>query len=275
MKRPSSLRGAVAAPFAYTTTFERTAMPRILSTLLATLLLSFAAPASAADPLNSHNLCSRTKETHVDPADKAITDAAKGGDLETLRAAFKAGVSPNATTREGFSLLDIAITENKDQVLDLLIWEHADLNLPFNGSSPLSLAGMSNRAGIPGDLKRERMLVDAGARLTDFDESFEVVRQFKFRSVGEGFIDAITKGDMARLDLYARATYDIDAPLVNGVSPLHVAAMQGTSDTVRFLVKCGANVNARTKRGAPVLWFAKDRPEIVDLLRGLGATAKD
>jgi ankyrin repeat protein len=250
-------------------------MKSTAATLLASLLLMFAAATSAADPLNSHNLCSNTKETHVNLADTAITDATKAGDLKTLRAAFKAGVSPNATTYEGFSLLDIAITGNQDEVLELLIHEGADPNQPFNGSSPLALVGASNRAGMPSDQKREQMLVGAGARLSDFDVSFETVRKFGFRSVAEGFIDAITKGDMARLDLYARATYDIDAPLFNGTSPLHIAALQGTSDAVRFLAKCGANVNARTKRGAPVLWFAKDRPEIVALLRSLGATEKD
>lgn len=58
-----------------------------------------------------------------------------------------------------------------------------------------------------------------------------------------------------------RNTYDIDAPISKGVPPLHIAAAQGPVEVVSYLIQCGANVNARTDRGAPVLWFAKQRPE--------------
>ncbi|MCA2917208.1 MAG: ankyrin repeat domain-containing protein [Microcystis sp. M015S1] len=241
----------------------------------ALILAMFAgASAVAAEPLNSRNLCFKTRETLVYLADTAITNAAKTGDIKVLKEAFKAGVSPNATTYEGFSLLHIAITEHQDAVIELLIQHGVDLNQPFMGTSPLALVSQTS-GGDQADVKREQLVAKAGGKLSDFDVASATVRRLGYRNFAAGFIDAITKGDMVRLDLYARATYDINEPLSDGISPLHVAAIQGTPDAVRFLVRCGANVNARTKRGTPVLWFAKDRPEIAELLRALGSSEKN
>jgi len=244
---------------------------------IAILLLCFSLCAVAEEPPNKLNLCSRTRQTAVNEVSSEITDAAKAGDIKKMRAALKAGISPNATTDEGFSLLHIAITEHHNEMVDLLIKSGADVNQPFMGSSPLSLARTSVRAGETkaDDIRRLDKLVKAGAKLSDFDEAFFQVIQFGFRSIAAGFIDAMTKGDMARLELYVRATYEINEPLNDGISPLHIAAIQGTPEAVRYLVSCGANVNARTKRGAPVLWFAKDRPDIRALLVQFGATEKD
>lgn len=244
-------------------------MKHLTIALLAAVL---ALPAAAAEPLNKLNLCSRTRQTVVNETDKQVTDAAQAGDIAKVRAALKDKVDPNGTTYEGFSLLHIAITSRHPEIVGLLLKAGADPNQPFQGSSPLSLARTS---GNDEKGKTIQGLLKAGARLSDFDEAFSTVVQFRAGSMANGLIDAMTKGDMEKLALYVRATYDINAPLSDGVSALHVAAIQGTPEAVRYLVGCGANVNARTQRGAPVLWFAKDRPDVYALLVELGATQKD
>lgn len=238
------------------------------------VLVSLTAPALADEPLNKLNLCSKTRQTAVIPADPGVLKAAAAGDVQAVSAALKSGVSPNATDGEGFSLLDTALTEHQDAVLDLLLRAGADVNQPFMGSSPLGLARTSS-GGEAKDRERIAKLVKAGAVLSDFDEAFFTVIKLGFKSKSAGFIDAVTRGDMRRLELYARATYDINAPLADGISPLHVAAIQGTPEAFRYLVKCGANINARTKRGAPVFWFARNRPEITSILLELGVTEKE
>ncbi len=246
---------------------------RILALVLITLSLS----SIADEPVNKLNLCSRTRQTIVNQVDLSIVKAVAAGDIERVRSALESGVSPNTTDAEGFSLLHTALTENQDAILDLLIQWKVDVNQPFMGLSPLSLARASTRAGVSraSDLLRLEKLTQAGAVLSDFDDALGTVIKFGFKSIPAGFIDSMTRGDMSRLELYVRATYDINAPLSAGISPLHVAATQGTPEAIRYLVKCGANVNARTKRGAPVLAFAKDRPEAKAVLVELGATERE
>lgn len=249
----------------------------MLRPLLAALLATLSLCSRADEAVNSLNLCSRTRQNVVNEADPSILKAAAAGDVEKVRSALRSGTSPNATDAEGFSLLDTALTENQDAVLELLLQSGADVNQPFMGSSPLSLARSSTRGGKEraGDLLRLEKLVKAGAVLSDFDNAFLALTKPGAKGIPAGFVDAMTRGDMARLELHVRATYDINAPLADGISPLHIAAIQGTPDAIRYLVKCGADVNARTKRGAPVLWFARDRPEAKALLTELGANALD
>ncbi|KQV93403.1 hypothetical protein ASC87_27245 [Rhizobacter sp. Root1221] len=237
--------------------------------MLSTLSLT----ALASEPINKLNLCSRTQQTLVQQVDPSIVEAASSGDVARVLGALQAGVSPNSTDSEGFSLLHAAITENQDAILDLLLKWGVDVNQPFMGSSPLSLArtsaGGDNKAS---GLRRIAKLVKAGAELSDFDNAFFTVIKFGFKSIPDGFVDSIARGDMRRLELYVRATLDINEQIADGISPLHVAAIQGTPEVIRYLVKCGADVNSRTERGAPVLWFAKDRPQAKRVLVELGAT---
>jgi len=245
------------------------------STLLALLLVCCSGAVFAAKPVNQLNLCSNTRETVVNLVDTTITDAAGKGDVETLKQAFKNGVSVNATTHEGFSLLHLAITRHQDEVIKLLIEHGVDVNQPFNGSSPLQLF-MFSSANSAADQAREKMLLKAGAALSEYDRAFETTRQYRARSRVDGFIEAIKKSDMVRLKEYVRATYNINAPLTgSGIPPIHIAVAERQPEVIRYLVQCGADVNSRTKKGAPVLWFAKDHPDMVELLRSLGATAAE
>lgn len=227
-------------------------------------------PGGAPVPLNRHNACSRTRENSVERVDAAIAEAAGTGDVKAIEAALRTGASANGASGEGFTLLHTAVTNHQDDVIRLLLANGADVNLPFNGSSPLALARMSSGSG-PADLERKRMLVAAGAALSDSDVAFQEILTFGTTGSSGGFVGAISRGDLARVRIYVRNTYDIDAPISKGVPPLHIAAAQGPVEVVSYLIQCGANVNARTDRGAPVLWFAKQRPEVAELLRRHGA----
>lgn len=245
--------------------------------IVAVLLAILPFLSRAEEPINKLNLCSKTRQNVVIQVDSSVVKAVATGDVERVRAALASGTSPNSTNSDGFSLLHTALTENQDAVLDLLLKSGVDVNQPFMGASTLTLARASTRFGPAqrSDEMRLEQLTKAGAVLTDFDEAFNALLQLNLKSNAIGFIDAMMRGDMSRLELFVRATYDINAPFKDGASPLHAAAAFGTPEVIRYLVRCGASVNAKTSRGRSVMWFSKTRPDAAAVLRELGATEKD
>lgn len=243
----------------------------------ALLLVMLSLPSLAVEPINKLNLCSKTRHTVVIQADPSIVKAVASGDVERVRAALANGISPNSTNSEGFSLLHTALTENQDAVLDLLLKSGVDVNQPFMGSNPLTLAEWSTRFGRErkSDQIRLERLAKAGAVLSDLDEAKVTLLRLGLKSMPIGFIEAMRSGDLSALELYVRATYDINAPLKDGVSPLHAAAVYGTPEAIRYLIQCGANVNAKTKRGRSVMSFAIGRPDAAAILKQHGATENE
>jgi uncharacterized protein len=67
---------------------------------------------------------------------------------------------------------------------------------------------------------------------------------------------------------------DLEAANPAGETALHVASAQGYETVVRALAERGANLNARNARGQTplgALLARKARPNMVELLRKLGA----
>lgn len=234
--------------------------------------------AQAAEPLNKYNLCSQTRQTRVVPTDPTLWAAAKRGDTAKVAAALAAGANPNGTDAEGFSLLNLAITEHQDKVLAQLIKAGADVNQPFLGSSPLALARDSTGATesgkpSPADQARRKLLEKSGAKFSDFDTAFMEVVQWDKGSMTNDFLASLKDADNVRLSTFVRAVYDINEPPALGITLLHWAALEGRPEAVSYLIGCGANVNALNSKGVPVIAYAHDRPENAKVLQDAGATA--
>ena len=73
------------------------------------------------------------------------------------------------------------------------------------------------------------------------------------------FLGASQAGDVVSLELYLAAGQDIDAPLVDGKTALHHAAMWGREEAVEFLLSRGANHRKKDDFGRTPLFYAKDR----------------
>jgi ankyrin repeat protein len=57
----------------------------------------------------------------------------------------------------------------------------------------------------------------------------------------------------------------------DGVTPLSLAAQNGTIELIELLIKAGANVNSKDRCGTTVLGWGEDNPEVVKLLLRRGA----
>lgn len=208
-----------------------------------------------------------TAPAHVAEArgDPQLVAAVRGGNAALARGLLEKGADANSAGPDGFTVLDAAITEHHNDIVAQLIAKGADVNRPFRGASPLALAQMSANEAAYNALKK------ANARLSDYDLAREELRKRGIRNPRQGLVDAIAKGDLNLLAVFLRASLDVNEPIFDGVTPMHVAAKDGSPETIRFLAQCGANVNARTKAGTPVLFLARERPENRAALLELGA----
>src|SRR5439155_5906120 len=83
------------------------------------------------------------------------------------------------------------------------------------------------------------------AVLSDFDIAFREFVQWGTGSWANALIDSLHRDDMNRLAVVIRAKCDVNEPIKDGITPLHIAALEGSAQAVRYLVGCGARVNAR------------------------------
>ena len=86
------------------------------------------------------------------------------------------------------------------------------------------------------------------------------------------FLGAAQAGDIASLEAYLSDGQDIDAPLVDGKTALHHAAMWGREEAVEFLLSRGADHRKADDFGRTPVFYAKDRKyrEIEQLLNDAG-----
>jgi len=81
--------------------------------------------------------------------------------------------------------------------------------------------------------------------------------------------EAVKNDKIKTVKQHLAAGTDVDAKSVQGLTPLHVAAIEGHKEILKLLIAKGADVNAKDKRGRTPLVYA--RGETADLLRKHGA----
>ena len=84
---------------------------------------------------------------------------------------------------------------------------------------------------------------------------------------------AVQRGDLDQLERHIYFDSDINAPLPNGLYPLHVAARKGRIIMVRTLLKHGADIDQPSADGDTALELAilAGRTQIAELLLAEGA----
>jgi ankyrin repeat protein len=189
--------------------------------------------------------------THAQTEDQ-ITEfakAAKFNDVATVKALMSKGVSPNTTDSRGDPMLNLAIRDRSDGVINLLLSNKTtdvDLSNKF-GETPLMIAS------IDGNLPVVKALV--------------LQRNAKVDHIGWTPLHyACTKGhlDVAQFLVANGAT--VDSLSLGDTTPLMMAVQSGNEELVGFLLAKGANLKLKNSLGLTAIDIAViyDKPWIAE-----------
>ena len=156
------------------------------------------------------------------------------GNAETVRILVAAGADPNARGPYSDPLIHTAVERGTAEVVAALLSAGADPRVRNSGRTLLSVA----RSG--GDEEVLAVLRDAGI---DCIETWNTGRFFKVATAAE-----VERCLNFGTDPNARGTYR--------ETPLHLAAEQGTAETVQVLLAASADPNARADSGVTPLHMA-------------------
>lgn len=186
------------------------------------------------------------------------------------------GADPDPVFAEnGETPLHVAAARWDVVVADALVRRGADVTRRrADGRTPYAIAALSgNRAvadrllthGAPADLSDVDRLVAACSRGDRPDAAAILGAQPDLRTaLGDehyaAFYTAAERGDTTALTLMLDCGFDPNHPDESiGKTVLHIAAMEGWPDTVRFLLAHGASVSVRDREfhGTPLVWAAE------------------
>lgn len=160
--------------------------------------------------------------------------ACSDGDYARVRKLLNAGADINAREIESETPLMYAAVEDRTEVVKLLLDRGAEINLQsVNRETALGRAvGMSRYEAVS-------MLLDRGANIEQSTEGG-----------GTPLMDAAGLDDLKMLKLLLARGAKVNVTDDEGDTALMAAVVKSvSSDTVRFLLASGADVNLRNKRG--------------------------
>ena len=185
-----------------------------------------------------------------------VADAMMRGDRVTAHELLAGGADVNAAQADGATALHWAVHRGDQSAVDMLIEAGADVSAANrNGVTPLALASAR------GDAKALVALIDAGAAPNEQDP---FGRTPLMRAARTGIVDALAV-------LLDRGAEPNTQETLRGTTALMWAADQGHAAAIKFLVRRGADIAARSKpapRGrGPALGKANDPRQAVAALR--------
>ncbi|KAI9665519.1 MAG: hypothetical protein M1831_001661 [Alyxoria varia] len=210
--------------------------------------------------LHEGNLVARTVIPEQHPAVHAI----KSKDVVALQGLLKArAVFPNSMTPDGLTLLAYAIESGDLNVVRRLITEGADIRSSFqdHSVSPLQWAISKNQEQVA------RLLLSQGADMDHVDAAGWTTLFYLWPRRNDDFLCGPSRVHLIEM-LLARDYHDLNSRDELGQTALHRAAIFGSGDDVRTLVRFGAeSVCSSQERWTP-LHFATGRnnPDTIEAL---------
>ncbi|MHC4194437.1 MAG: ankyrin repeat domain-containing protein [Planctomycetota bacterium] len=165
----------------------------------------------------------------------------------------------NCRDGNGATPLLIASCQNQGQIVQLLIDNKANIDDRWDGFTPLA------QAIICGKSTPAKVFIENGAQLENINGSGQSALHLASQKGLNGIVALLVNNKGMSVNLQTQNEF--------GVTPLHDAALEGQLQTVKLLVKLGANVNKQSKDG----WTALDdavennHKEIEAFLRTRGA----
>ncbi|CEG57575.1 ankyrin repeat domain-containing protein [Legionella fallonii] len=184
--------------------------------------------------------------------------AIKGEREDLVVAALEAGADPNARLSDGCTPLFLAVENNKEREVLLLIKKDADVNLALyeDGYSPLHMAVENgNRALI-------EILIRAGAEVTQDSESCD-----------SPLAIAVRNRDRNAAELLIKAGADPNGLSVDGRGLLNIAIQHHDSFMISLLLDAGAICSQNDKNNLLINALYDNDLTMVELYLSVGASA--
>jgi ankyrin repeat protein len=197
-----------------------------------------------------------------------VFEAARAGDIETVRRALASGFDPATPDRDGRTIYQIA-KERRHEAVELLARD-AQSKIARSEAEMEAVQGII-AAAQSGDVASLREGLDARPDLID------ALGGRGFQKATALHLAALRNHHAAISLLIARGA-DLDRrDFPDNAAPLHFAAMHGDLDTIRLLVEAGADVEGKgDDHEVGILgWatcFRQVRQDVADYLLGHGAT---
>ncbi|XP_024521036.1 ankyrin repeat and protein kinase domain-containing protein 1-like [Selaginella moellendorffii] len=161
--------------------------------------------------------------------------------MDEARQVLESGTNPDTWNTQGLTALHLAIQSRRPDMVQLLLEFGARVDsktMNADGHTPLHCAAMVGHTVIL------EMLLARGADPERADSS-------GWRPIHH----AASSGSLEPLGVLSKIC-DVNAPIGDGRTALHLAAIGGNADSVQILAQSGADVSARTVDGKTALHLA-------------------
>ena len=163
--------------------------------------------------------------------------ASQEGHTEIVQALLTAGANQSVATTDGFTPLAVALQENKENVVNLLLEDDVKgrVKLPA-----LHIAARKN------DVKAAALLLQSE------HEAQTSTNMIVNRTTESGFTPLHISshyGNMGVATLLLNRGADVNLTAKNGIAPLHVAAKRGHIGLVKLLIDRSGKIDSKTRDG--------------------------
>lgn len=188
-----------------------------------------------------------------------LLNAIKAGQFDDVRMLIENGTSVNFQTNDGVTPLHIAVINNEENIVALLLQAGAKVNAPdaTTLATPLHLAALYGREKIAVQLLQKG--ADVTAKMKFGITPLLVAAQF---------------GQSQIIQLFIAKKADLNITDQEGFTALHFAAQNGDEIVTHMLLENGANVNLYDKinKVAPItLATQNNHPNVARMLKEHGA----
>ena len=210
--------------------------------------------------------------------------AAGMGEVEIVKYLILEGARVEAKDKHLVTPLHMAATNSKcNGTIQLLLDSGADINAVDQWHrTPLELAitqitpsaTILHMTNFNGDVllpvgQKEQQVNTVGALLSNGANPNTIMSITKNPII----IYAVSTGEEGLVEVVLNHGADVNMEAKDGLTSLHLAAIQGHEAIALLLIKGGANLDTKTDKGATPIWMAKynKHQNIVELLRKYGA----